>query len=336
VSVEAALTAMTTTLAAEERRLALTPSPPSLDALRSALVSSRQALATALGPVSTSPMFLARIQRIRRSTLDSSLGASRGSPARPHQGAAVTEPIPVAAADFFEFIRGTRLAVILVSVHSVHTFNSTLAKQLVSDHESIALGTIDLTDLLASGGPALRFLHQGLRLSGAPSAFGVLPGYYLFRSEQLVAWDAGLPSFADVTAIARSALLGAVWSSVSGDVSFVRQALRLAADQAAGERVAISFRSVIENPTADREAAGDSGLPPVDDVYWAYQVLGVLPMASDREVHEAWRRKRRDAHPDHAVGDAAEFERRSRASRDINRARDIIVDYRSGGARRAS
>jgi hypothetical protein len=65
---------MATTLTAEARRLALTPSPPSLDALRSALVSSRQALATALGPVSTSPMFLARIQRIRRSTLDSSLG----------------------------------------------------------------------------------------------------------------------------------------------------------------------------------------------------------------------------------------------------------------------
>jgi hypothetical protein len=248
----------------------------------------------------------------------------------------VTEPIPVAAADFFEFIRETRLAVTLVSVHTVHTFNSALARELAADHESIALGTIALTDLLASGGPALRFLHQGLRRCGAPTAFGVLPGYYLFRSGQLVAWDAGLPTFADVTAIARSAILGAVWSGVSGDVSFVSHALRIAADQAAGQRVAAVFRYVIENPTAERQPAGEPGPPPVDDVYWAYQVLGVLPTASDREVYEAWRRRRRDAHPDHAVGDATEFERRSRISRDINRARDIIVDYRSGGARRAS
>ena len=75
---------------------------------------------------------------------------------------------------------------------------------------------------------------------------------------------------------------------------------------------------------------------PVDDVFWAYQTLGVLPTATDREIHEAWRRKRRETHPDHAAGDAAEFERRSRLSRDLNRARDIIAAYRSGGARRAS
>jgi len=73
VTVEAALNSMTTTLTAEEGRLAMTPAPASLDAIGAVLVASRQALATAIGPVSTAPMFLARIQRIRRSTLDSSL-----------------------------------------------------------------------------------------------------------------------------------------------------------------------------------------------------------------------------------------------------------------------
>jgi hypothetical protein len=248
----------------------------------------------------------------------------------------VAEPIPVAAADLFEFVRDSRLAVLLVSLHKVHTFNSTLAKQLVADHDSISLGTIDLGHLLTSGGPALRYLHQGLRRCGAPSAFGVLPGYYLFRSGLLIAWDAGLPTFADATAIARSAVLGAVWSGVSRDISFVSQALRFAGEHAAGQRVAAAFRYVIENPAADRQAAGDPQVAPADDVYWAYQMLGVVPTATDREVHDAWRRRRREAHPDHAVGDAAEFERRSRASRDINRARDIIAEYRSGGARKAS
>ena len=73
VTVDATLAAMAATLAAEDARLALTPIPASLEALTSQLTTSRQALATVAGPVATSPMFLARVQRIRRSTLDSGL-----------------------------------------------------------------------------------------------------------------------------------------------------------------------------------------------------------------------------------------------------------------------
>ncbi len=73
VPVDTTLGTMNTTLKSEESRLALTPSPPSLDALITALTASRQALATAAGLLSTSPMFLVRVQGIRRSTLDSSL-----------------------------------------------------------------------------------------------------------------------------------------------------------------------------------------------------------------------------------------------------------------------
>jgi hypothetical protein len=248
----------------------------------------------------------------------------------------VAEPISVAAADLFEFVRQSELAVVLVSLHRLHVFNSALARQLLEDHDSIALGTIDIGDLLTSGGPGLRFLHQGLRRCGAPAAFGVLPGYYLFRSGALVAWEAGLPTLADATNIARSAMLGAVWSGVSRDVSFISQALRLAADHSAAQRVAATFRYVIDHPPASDQSANEPDAPPVDDVFWAYQMLGVLPTASDREVHEAWRRKRREVHPDLAGDDAAEFERRSRISRELNRARDIIIAYRSGHARRAS
>ncbi len=73
VTVDATLAAMAATLSTEDARLALTPIPASLEALTSQLTTSRQALATVAGPVATSPMFLARVQRIRRSTLDSGL-----------------------------------------------------------------------------------------------------------------------------------------------------------------------------------------------------------------------------------------------------------------------
>jgi len=247
----------------------------------------------------------------------------------------VTEPIPVAGGKVFEFIGQSRLAVLLVSLHPVHEFNKGLASELSAIEDTIVLGTTDLADLITSASPALRYLHQGLRQCGAPSAFGVLPGYYLFRSGGMAAWNPGLPTLGDAIAIARGAMLGAAWSGVSHDWTFLTQALRAVAEQAAGHRVAAAFRYAIEHPD-ERQWSAETDPAPVDDVYWAYQMLGVMPTATDREVYEAWRRKRREYHPDLAADNAEEFERRSRASQQINRARDIVVEYRSGGARKAS
>jgi hypothetical protein len=81
VGVKTALDAMTAGLDAEEKRLALVPVPDSVEALAGQLTASRQALASAGAPVSTAPMFLARVQRIRRSTLDAGIGAAEGETA---------------------------------------------------------------------------------------------------------------------------------------------------------------------------------------------------------------------------------------------------------------
>ena len=241
----------------------------------------------------------------------------------------MTEPVAVEAAQLFEFLAGPGLKTVLVSLHPSHTFSEPLSRQLTADHDTIALGTVALSDLVTEGGSALRFLHQGLRACGAPASFGVLPGYYLFRDSEMLAWDAGLPAFADLQAIARSALVGALWSGVMRDSSFVGQALNLGAQQVASQRIAARFRAAASQPRASGQRAESSTRPPVDDLYWAYQTLGVVPTATDREVHEAWRRKRMENHPDHAQ-DPVEFQRRSRISADINRARDIINSARSG------
>jgi len=248
----------------------------------------------------------------------------------------MSEPTPIAGVHLFEFVRSSERVVVLVSVHRWQRFSRALGEELRQEHPDIALGTVDLTDLLTAGGPALRFLHQGLYECGAPSALGVLPGYCLFVRGRMLAWDAGLPAFADVAAIARSALLGALWAGVTRDVTFVGQALHLAADQASGERVAARFRRVSAEEPTSRGAREPQPPPPREDLYWAYQVLGVGPSATDREVQDAWRRRQKESHPDHAAQDPAEFERRSRLSAEINRARDIITEHRAGGARRAS
>ena len=72
-TVDATITAMNARLTAEAGRLALTPEPASPADLATTLEASRRELATVSGPVAATPMFLARIQRIRRSTLDSGL-----------------------------------------------------------------------------------------------------------------------------------------------------------------------------------------------------------------------------------------------------------------------
>lgn len=71
--VDAQLTTIGTTLLAEEARLALTPTPQSLTDLSNSLQASRRALDNVAGPFATASMFLGRIQRIRRSTLDAGL-----------------------------------------------------------------------------------------------------------------------------------------------------------------------------------------------------------------------------------------------------------------------
>ena len=115
----------------------------------------------------------------------------------------MSEPRRIDAARFFEFIRNSELAVVFVSVHRLHTFNRDLPRLLASAHKGIKTGTLRVGALLRSNPSVLRFLHQGLRHCGAPSRFGVLPGYYLFRRGEMLAWDAGLPALDDVAALAR-------------------------------------------------------------------------------------------------------------------------------------
>jgi hypothetical protein len=248
----------------------------------------------------------------------------------------VSEPVTIAAAQLFEFLAGEGLKVVLISVHPRHTFNSAIVGHLAADGGTVAAATIPLVDLVSDGGAALRYLHQGLRACGAPAGLGVLPGYCLFRKGEMLAWDAGLPALEDLQAVLRAAVLGVAVSGLTHDLGAIGIALNAAAGQAAGARVAARFHHVASRPSEGPRAEPRTRSAFADDVYWAYQMLGVLPTATDREVHDAWRRRRMEHHPDRASHDREEFDRLSRLSADINRARDVIVAYRSGGASRVA
>ncbi|MFA5908775.1 MAG: hypothetical protein WC815_08370 [Vicinamibacterales bacterium] len=235
------------------------------------------------------------------------------------------EPIAVEAANFFEFINGAPCAALLVSVHPMHTFSRPLGDRLREAHPGVTLGTMDFRNLILAGGPALSAIHHGLVQCGAPGALGVLPGYCLFQRGEMIAWEAGLPTFADVEAIARSAWFGAVVSGVIRDISYLGRSLQLAADEVTADRVAERFHKAITGGRrARRPAPEESG-----DIAWAYRTLGVTPDMSAHDIRAVWRQRRKDAHPDLACGDRSEFARRSSVSVDMNRARDIIERHRA-------
>src|SRR5262249_26026237 len=70
-NVDEQLATMNAGLSAEGTRLVLTPPPASVVDLSKALEASQRTLANLAKAVATAPIFLGRVQQVRRSTLDS-------------------------------------------------------------------------------------------------------------------------------------------------------------------------------------------------------------------------------------------------------------------------
>jgi hypothetical protein len=248
------------------------------------------------------------------------------------------EPVAIAPERFFDFIGSSELTVVFLSVHPLHSFNDALPLHLHDGRpgSDVALGTMDLGTLLLSGGAVLPFLQREIAATGVPAApgLGVMPGYFLFRSGEMLAWEPGIPTFADAPHFVPGALLGAAWWARTQDLTFLVRALRHVADQVTAQRIASSFRAAAAAPPGHRRAWSPPGSPgratSQRDVSWACEVLGVSTSASADEIRSAWRKRRMETHPDQAAGDPAEFERRSAMAAEINRAREILL-----GSRRA-
>lgn len=242
----------------------------------------------------------------------------------------MSRTVRIDPARFFEFIGRPGAAVVFISVHPRHALNRALLDYLPeAQGEPVAFGAVSLRQLVVAALPAIRFLHGELSACGAPSSFGILPGYYLFREGRLLVWDSGLPAGVDLASIARSALLGAIWSGVTGRLTFVREAVYFAAQEATAERVAGLFRQAILDDVADVTGARSRARAssPEEELRRAYQTLGVEPTATEQEVRNAWRKRRMESHPDRAANDPVEFERLNRISVEMNRARDVILGH---------
>jgi hypothetical protein len=245
------------------------------------------------------------------------------------------EPAPIDPARFFEFVASAPLVVVFVAIHPLHAFNPALSGHLTGEgDDDVRFGVVPLAELMLASARALPYLHQRLRACGAPSFFGVTPGYWLFCGGEMIAWQSGLPGTGDLRAIARSGLIGVLWSGLSRDLAFLGQAFQMAASEAAAQRVAGVFRQAVADHRSGRRApfaSDEPGSP--DEILRAYRMLGLRPDATDAEINEAWRKRRMETHPDRAGEDPAEFERRNRMSAEINLARDVLLNQRHRASR---
>jgi DnaJ-domain-containing protein 1 len=249
-----------------------------------------------------------------------------------HCRACMSEPIDIEPSRFFEFVSTPGLVVVFLSFHPAHPFNPALSRHLLDGSGSpIAIGRVNLVELLVFEGAAVMFLRDGLRRCGVSHLFEVLPGYYLFASGQMLAWHSGLPSKDDGQTLLRASLLGLLAYAVTRELLLVGKAVLIGTHEAAALRIAGQFRTRAAEYRADPRATTAPPPRPEHELLNAYRLLGVDPSASDREINAAWRKLQSELHPDRAASDPQEFARRSRIVTELNRARELIRVHRAGG-----
>ena len=238
----------------------------------------------------------------------------------------------VAPSQFFDFIAQPVPVVVLVQVSPLQRFNESLPKVLRSAHQSeVSCGYVTLIELLFLDDSIVHFLQLGLQTCEGWRSRHPMPGYYLFRAGEMLAWDSGLPARPDLERIIGASVLGLVGYALTRNVALLGIAARTGAREATAARLAARFHRLAQEHHAGTRPRSQTQRNPAAELLEAYRLLGLFPDATDEEVEAAWRRMRAENHPDRAAGDPAEFARRTQISLALNQARDRIRQDRDRG-----
>jgi hypothetical protein len=225
---------------------------------------------------------------------------------------------------FFSFVSKESVSVVFLAAHRAHAFNEALLEQISRMVGPVPFGCLTLTELSISHSAALEFLAS---VKGKEqTAAVVVPGYYLFRGNKLLAHDLGLPCASEFPRLLRKALRAVAFPRW-GESSGLAHSLFVAANQVAAPRIARRFVEAMR-ASQDETARTRERVPSPEELHWAYGALGVRDRDTEATVNEAWRQLRALNYPDHALGDTLEVQRRTVISRDLNRARDVIRAHR--------
>lgn len=229
------------------------------------------------------------------------------------------------------FITSKPVAILYASSDGGVSFNGSLKSGLEQHFKlQLALGAIN-NETVDYVNPVINFLiTKEMPRLGLPVSQAFIPGYYLFRNGLLIAYHPGTFDISklsegqqNVMAITAAGIM-LLSALLTKDLGFTLQSLGQSAQLATGMNILEFFRrfSTAYNTTDTRPA---QLLVYKTELERAYQLLGVSPLASDKEINSARKDQLKQYHPDKSLTDK---EARTQITVEINRAYDFIKSTR--------
>lgn len=244
----------------------------------------------------------------------------------------MSAPERLRPARLLEFVHRPGASVIHLWLGPTPRFNQALPRWLSATGVRARFARVGLFELLRKSPATAQHLFRALLVCDAPSRVGVLPGYYLFDQGELLTWESGLLHASEAKDLVRHALSGAMWTALTRTFVLSGGRVEVSAEDVVARRIALTFlRALSARRRVHEHKTYASSPPPAGvggELGWAYALLEVAPGASDREVKQAWRRRRVENHPDLFAHDPEERARRTHLSADLNRAWDVIRTHR--------
>lgn len=238
----------------------------------------------------------------------------------------------ITAETFGAFIRSHHLCVLYVQSGLGISFNRHLRRQLKNKHRNnIVTGTIDLSKLNTFNPEIQKFIKQSIPSLGLPITSSIYPGYYLFRSGNLIAYHPGSidPKSLDPQVDGVLTLVSALVAIINGIVErSAAKGLRTFVESmmlSLGMKVYHFFQEMLGIKDANYTQVRHQ-LIYHDELTRAYDLLKVTPNSTDEEIKRAWRKLMFEHHPDR---NPSHREAKNKLCVEINRAYKLIMASRS-------
>jgi len=229
--------------------------------------------------------------------------------------------------ELFESLKDNSVTVLYATAGTPITFNSTLLQQLKQFSKDpisticLLLDTVDYTNIHVQ-----KLISSDMQNIGLPENQTLLPGYYLFKENNLVAYHPGTFDVSRLNKELQNTLsltygIIAITTAIFTK-SFSNGLIALAhgAESSTGYNIYQFFQDVL-NETKNINIWKRQADLFQTELSKAYTVLDVSPLSSDEQIKKAWKEKLKIYHPDKSMTDK---ETRTKMTVQINAAYELI------------
>ena len=228
-------------------------------------------------------------------------------------------------------IKRTKFYVLRIESGESKVFNSYLKSELKSTYGyKLSTGTLSITDIASDDKFIRQFVNKWMPSIGLDGV--VLPGYYLFRDGDLVAFhpgtfDAGEIDYGEEERALKVGLgLGLLSAIFSQNLSRGLDTALKSMDRPQGRRIFDFFKSILDGVYSQSQQRRQEKQRKVldDELSRSYKLLACSLEQSDSEIKQAWRKLLQKHHPDKNFGS----QKSGQKTAEINEAYELIKKSR--------